>query len=197
MKTELTEKCLVEKHYLILVLVLPLICLIKVLIVTQLFLVPMLLWWARTMTAVSRHVSSLFLQCTDVCVCNHRRWIKFSHQLDDEGSIFTLSFTVFSPLCTSKFYNEWKPQIPSPRKYQRVGAKIGELLLFFYLLIPCYCLKEFVHLWKNMFFLCWLWSLKNFIVDDFSSDDDFIEKKPSHKGNTERLFSVLRFFVIF
>lgn len=35
-----------------------------------------------------------------------------------------------------------------------------------------------------VFFKCLVFplSLKNFIVDDFSSDDDFAEKKPSFKG---------------
>lgn len=49
-------------------------------------------------------------------------------------------------------------------------------------LVHCHCLEKF---WKRLFYLRLLQSLKNFIVDDYSLDDDFVETKSTFKGNFE------------
>lgn len=41
----------------------------------------------------------------------------------------------------------------------------------------------FILIW--LFYFLLIISLKNFIVDDYSSDDDFIEKRPVFKGTSE------------
>lgn len=48
--------------------------------------------------------------------------------------------------------------------------------------------KLIIAAWKVCFeeylpYLCFFLSFKNFIVDDYSSDDDFIQTKTSFKGN--------------
>lgn len=142
---------------------------IQVLIlIVKLVSVPLFLLWALTTTTILRRVSDL-LSTWYLCFVSIYTNIKLKFDF--------MSFYLLSSFAASQ--NTCCQRQENVRKQQWGQVKLFRLLLEMHHRY----LKLFIL--TRVFFLHLIISLKNFIVDDYSSDDDFIEQRPVFKGSSE------------
>lgn len=69
-----------------------------------------------------------------------------------------------------------------PRECQKAAVRTGKVISSFLKMHQLYLI---LFIFICVFYFLLIISLKNFIVDDYSSDDDFIEQRPVFKGTSE------------